>query len=67
MDQLKRFFVVKDVAAITRLSKSEVYGLIGKQILPSIRLPGCNRILVDPDDLQRYLDSGRTQTPLVHS
>jgi excisionase family DNA binding protein len=46
---------VKEVTSITRLSKSAVYALIKKGVLPGITLGGCNSIRVHPADLRRYL------------
>ncbi len=50
---------IKEVAAITRLSRSQVYNLINRGVLPSVQLPGCSRVLVDVVDLRAYLDAGR--------
>jgi excisionase family DNA binding protein len=52
---LEPYLTVKEVAAITRLSKAKVYALIEQGILPSVQPPG----LVAPADLRAYLEAGR--------
>jgi hypothetical protein len=32
---------------------------IEQTALPCVRLPGCDRVLIDPADLRRYMDAGR--------
>lgn len=59
-----QYLVVKEVAAITRMSKAQVYGLIKEGILASIQLPGCTRLLVAKADLDAYLQAGRRPSSL---
>jgi excisionase family DNA binding protein len=56
----KHYMVMKEVAPILRLSLAKAYELAEKGALPVIRPAGTSRILVDPDDLEAYLDAGRT-------
>jgi excisionase family DNA binding protein len=54
---------VRDVMAVTRLSRSKVYQLKDQGLLPALRLPGCHKVLFDPDTVRRYLASGRVESP----
>lgn len=64
-DDIRPLLTVQEVAALTRLSRSEIYALIGRGDLVSVRPPGCTRVLVDPADLRAYLVAGRTAGPAV--
>jgi excisionase family DNA binding protein len=57
---LKRLLTVKDVVELTRLSKSTVYSLLQQRLLPGIQVPGCKRVLIDPEDLAKFLEAGKT-------
>jgi len=55
---------VRDVMAVTRLSRSKIYQLKDQGVLPSLKLPGCTKVLFDPADVRRYVEAGRvTSTP----
>lgn len=58
---LEPMLTVRDVAAVTRLSRAQVYKLINRGVLPHTRLPGCtrNNILIDPSDLRAFLEAGK--------
>jgi excisionase family DNA binding protein len=60
--RIEPLLTVKDVVAITRLSKAKVYQLIDQGFLPCVRPPGCDRLLVAPQDLRQFLDRGRIST-----
>lgn len=57
--------IVKEVAAIIRVSRPQVYALISEGVLPAVRLPGCTRLLVTPEDLRAYLDAGRSEAAVA--
>jgi excisionase family DNA binding protein len=57
---LRALLTVPEVQQVTRLSRAKVYELIRDNHLRAVRLPGTDRVMVDPEDLQAYLDSGRT-------
>jgi hypothetical protein len=46
---------IKDVIAITRLSKSKAYQLIEDGVLKTVTIPGCAKKLVAPAELRRFL------------
>jgi excisionase family DNA binding protein len=50
---------VPEVAAVLRLSKSKVYALIQENVLPALRLPGVDKVLVTAEDLEAFLALGR--------
>jgi excisionase family DNA binding protein len=52
--------VVKEVAAILRLSSATTYELVRSGHLAAVRLPGCGKVLVERQSLRSYLDAGRT-------
>jgi excisionase family DNA binding protein len=55
---------VRDVMAVTRLSRSKVYQLKDQGLLPALKPSGCNKVLFDPADVRRYLEARRpTSTP----
>jgi excisionase family DNA binding protein len=58
-EPLRPLLEVPDVQGITRLSRAKVYQLIQDGRLPAVRLPGTDRVLVDPEDLRKFIESGR--------
>jgi excisionase family DNA binding protein len=50
---------VQGVPRLTGLSESTVRRWIRQGNLPVIRVPGCDRVLIDPRDLRAVLDAGR--------
>lgn len=54
----KRLLTVREACSVTRLSKSMLYRLLADGILHRVRLPGCNKVLIATDELQRYIDEG---------
>jgi excisionase family DNA binding protein len=58
-EKLQPLLTVQEVASITRLGKSKIYALIEDKLLPCVRLPGVDRVLVDATDLEAFLALGR--------
>lgn len=57
---LKSLLTVREASAVTRLSKSKIYQLIDLGILHRVRLPGCSKVLIAQDELERYINEGVT-------
>ena len=52
------FFTVKEACAATRLSKTKLYELISKGLLRRVQLPGCKKVLIAHEELERFVDAG---------
>jgi excisionase family DNA binding protein len=48
---------VKEFAEVSGISKSKIYELIAQGHLRTLSLPGCNRKLIHPSELARYLEA----------
>jgi excisionase family DNA binding protein len=59
MNAVEPLLTVKDVIALTRLSRSKVYELIEAGVLPRVKLAGVNSVRVEPAALRAWLDAGR--------
>jgi len=57
---MESLLTIRDVMALTRLSKAKVYQLKDRGILPAVKLPGCTKVLFHPEDVRGYLEAGRT-------
>ena len=53
-----KLLTVKEASAATRLSKSTVYQLLYKGIIRRVRLPHCNKVLIQEAELLRYVNEG---------
>jgi excisionase family DNA binding protein len=53
-------FLVSEASLVTRVGVSKLYDLIGSGVLPAIRLPSCNKILIAREDLRNFLAAGWT-------
>jgi excisionase family DNA binding protein len=56
---------VPGAAEALNLCPATVRRLIKNGALPAIRIPGCDRVLIDPRDLRALLDKSRSRTPAV--
>jgi excisionase family DNA binding protein len=57
---MESLMTVKEVMALTRLSRSKIYQLKDQGILPAVKLAGCAKVLFAPDMVRYYLEAGRT-------
>ena len=63
VEPLQPLLTIKDVVALTRLSKSKVYQLKDAGVLTPVRLPGCGKVLFEPSEVRRFLAAGRAAAP----
>jgi excisionase family DNA binding protein len=63
MNAMEPLLTVKDVRRLLPLSLAKIYALLDQGDLRAVRLPGCNRVLIDPADLRAYVEAGRS-TPV---
>ena len=54
----KRFLTIAEAAEFLRLSKSTIYKLTHRQLLPFIK-PNNGKIIFDVEDLEKWLQSKR--------
>jgi excisionase family DNA binding protein len=60
-EDLEPLLTVQEVTNILRLSKKKVWMLLKSGALPCIRLPDCDRVMIQRSDLRTYLARGREQ------
>jgi excisionase family DNA binding protein len=56
---MQQLMTLKEVMAITRLGKSTLYRLKDEGVLPAVKLPGLSKVVFHPEDVRRFIDSGR--------
>jgi hypothetical protein len=58
-EELEPLLTVAEVTEILRLSQRKVWSLIKSGALPCVRLPDCNRVMVQRSGLRSYLARAR--------
>ena len=60
MNAMEPLLTVKEVRKLLPLSLAKIYALLEQGDLRAVRLPGCDRVFVDPADLRAYVEAGRS-------